>query len=156
MINDRTQLLLEQKYRQYAQPEFVHSDPISVPHRFSQKEDIEIAGFLAATIAWGSRPMIVRSALEMVQRMDFAPYQFVQEAQSSDFKKLLGFKYRTFSTDDLLYFVHSLQQIYQHHGGLEAIFTRGYLENGSTWDAIAAVRDQFLQHEHLTRSEKHL
>ena len=65
--------LLEHLHDKYNRAEFIEPDPISVPHAFAAKEDREIAGFFAATIAWGNRKAIVKSARRMMQYMDDAP-----------------------------------------------------------------------------------
>ena len=51
MKND-LQLFLNSKVDIYNQPSFIHNDPISIPHRFTKKQDIEIAGFFAAIFSW--------------------------------------------------------------------------------------------------------
>mgnify|MGYP003451138251 CR=1 FL=1 len=39
---------LDRKVDVYDQPSFIKNDPISVPHMFTKKQDIEIAGFFAS------------------------------------------------------------------------------------------------------------
>ena len=117
--------ILEEKYRFYNQEEFIETDPIQIPRAFTQKEDIEIAGFIAAAIAWGKRPMIIRNAKRWLEMMDNAPYDFVLNAKDEDLKPLLSFVHRTFNGDDALFFMNSLQNIYNNHGGLEAVFSEG-------------------------------
>ena len=148
--------LLELKYRQYAQVSFIDTDPIAIPHRFTAKEDIEIAGFLSASLAWGSRPMIVRSAAQLIARMDNAPADFIRNARAGQRKALLGFVYRTFQDADLLFFVEALHHFYTHLGGLEAVFTEGFAHDHSVRLALVHFRKQFLAVEHLPRSEKHV
>ena len=77
---------LDEKEMQYNSPEFIDTDPICIPHRFKRKEDIEIAGFLTATIAWGKRSMIIKNALQMMELMDDAPYDFVMNASENELK----------------------------------------------------------------------
>lgn len=101
---------------------FVADDPISVPHRYVRAEDIEIAGFLAATIAWGQRPTIVRNAQRMMELMDDAPYQYITQSDPTDWEALSPFVHRTFNGEDFVYFVRALQHIYLHHGGLGGFF----------------------------------
>ena len=104
--------LLDSKYRFYNQEEFIDSDPIQIPRAYSQKEDVEIAGFIAAAIAWGKRPMIIRNANRWLEMMDNAPYDFVMNANEEDFKPLLHCVHRTFNGDDALFFINSLQNIF--------------------------------------------
>lgn len=108
----------------YNQPSFVFLDPVSIPHKFSKKQDIEIAGFFAATFAWGNRTTIIQKATELMQRMDNSPYEFCLNHSESDLKKLLNFKHRTFNDTDLLYFVEFFKQHYTSYVTLEDAFTR--------------------------------
>lgn len=117
--------LLEDRYLKYNQPDFIPNDPIVIPHLFTRSQDIEIAGFFAAILAWGQRVTIIKKCRELMQRMDNAPYDFIRNHQEADTKVLLGFKHRTFNDTDLLYLVYFLQQYYQNHQSLEAAFTGG-------------------------------
>jgi len=157
------QQLLDDKYRYYNQPEFIETDPIQIPRAFSKKEDIEIAGFIAAAIAWGKRPMIIRNANRWLEMMDNAPYDFVMNANEEDLKPLLNFVHRTFNGDDALFFMSSLQNIYKNHGGLEAVFEKGLqqkFENtknySSLYGALNHFRSVFMSSPHLARSGKHI
>ena len=60
---------LDEKVILYNNTNFIESDPVQIPHLFTQKEDIEIAGFLSATIAWGNRKMIIKNAHKMINLM---------------------------------------------------------------------------------------
>ena len=103
---------LDAKVDLYNRPDFIDSDPIQIPHQFQVKEDIEIAGFLTATIAWGKRVMIINNAKKMMDLMDHSPYDFIMNHQDSDLEKLEGFVHRTFNGIDLSYFVQALRHIY--------------------------------------------
>jgi len=115
--------LLEDCYLKYNQLAFIPQDPIVIPHAFSQAQDIEIAGFFAAILAWGQRPTIIKKCRELMQRMDNAPYLFVTECRENDLKAFLGFKHRTFNDTDLLYLVSFFKAFYQQHVSLEEAFT---------------------------------
>ena len=93
-----------------------------MPHRFSKKQDIEIAGLFAAIFSWGNRTTIIQKSNELMNRMDDAPYDFIQNHRPADLKRLLDFKHRTFNTTDLLYFIHFLQSHYQQSDSLETAF----------------------------------
>ncbi len=148
-------LFLNTKARQYNSPDFIESDPISIPHRFSQKEDIEIAGFLSATIAWGQRKTIIRNASRLMHLLDDAPADFVKNHSEEDLERLEGFVHRTFNSDDLLYFIHSLNNIYTHYNGLEGLFT---VKPGETSlkNALGRFRSVFFEKGHLARTRKHV
>ncbi|WP_080057410.1 TIGR02757 family protein [Spirosoma aerolatum] len=115
-------IFLDAKADQYNRPSFIERDPISIPHRFSQKQDIEIMGFWAAVLAWGQRPVILKKSAELVDLMDGAPYDFIRNHQESDLKRFLSFKHRTFNPTDALYFLHFFRQYYQQHESLEDAF----------------------------------
>ena len=116
---------LDSKVRQYNQPEFIKDDPICIPHSFSKKQDIEIAGLFAAIFAWGNRTIIINKSRDLLQRMDNAPHDFILNHEELDLKKMLGFKHRTFNDTDLLYFIQFLQQHYKNYNSLEDAFTNG-------------------------------
>lgn len=112
---------LEEKFELFNQPSFIESDPISIPHRYSRKEDREIAGLMTAIISWGRRPMIVRAAEKLMERMDDAPFEFVVGASDREFAQIESFVYRTFQGVDPVNIVRGLQRIYRDLGGLEAV-----------------------------------
>lgn len=119
---------LDQKVAQFNQPDFITLDPISIPHRFSIKQDIEIAGFFAATLAWGQRKTIISKSLQLLEMMDNAPYQFMLHHSESDLKPFLNFKHRTFNDLDTLYFIQFFSSFYKEHQSLESAFMIGWKE----------------------------
>jgi uncharacterized protein (TIGR02757 family) len=148
---------LGEKYILYNQKKFIESDPVSIPHLFSKKQDIEIAGLLAATIAWGNRKSIIANAQKLVQWMDFQPYEFVKDASAKDLQPFRKFVHRTFNGEDCVFFLRALQRIYKKHNSLEEIFRKG-ISSGDTdvRNAIVHFRNEFLLQDHLRRSEKHI
>jgi uncharacterized protein (TIGR02757 family) len=126
MINNDLRALLDQKADEYNRPFFIENDPICIPHAFTLRQDIEIAGFFAATLAWGQRVTIINKCRELFQLMDNAPHQFVLGHNDSDLKALLKFKHRTFNTTDLLYFIQFFRHYYSKHNSLEHAFS-GYV-----------------------------
>jgi uncharacterized protein (TIGR02757 family) len=114
---------LDRKVDQYNQPSFIKDDPISIPHLFTKKQDIEIAAFFAAIFAWGTRTTIILKSKELMQAMQMQPYEFILTHSPADLKQLLSFKHRTFNTTDLLYFVEFLKYHYSKHNTLEPAFT---------------------------------
>jgi len=113
---------LDFKVDQYNRPNFIMNDPICIPHQYTAKQDIEIAAFFAAILAWGQRKTIINKCNELFSRMDYQPYQFVLHHGNADLKGLLGFKHRTFNDTDLLYFVAFFKQHYLHSTSLETAF----------------------------------
>jgi uncharacterized protein (TIGR02757 family) len=114
--------LLERKYKEYNKSDFIKDDPISLPHRFSKLQDIEIIGFWVAMLAWGNRKSIIQSGQKLIERMDGAPHDFILHHQDADLKRMLDFKHRTFNTTDTLYFIEFLKQHYHQHQSLEIAF----------------------------------
>ncbi|MCC8089165.1 MAG: TIGR02757 family protein [Rikenellaceae bacterium] len=148
--------LLERLHDKYNRPEFIEHDPISVPHRFTSKEDIEIAGFLAATIAWGNRKAIVKNAHRMLDLMDESPYDFVVNCTESDLDRLTVFVHRTFNGDDFKCFAISLKYIYKNHGGIGGYFEKKYSEHGNIPEILSEFRKIFFEPEHPKRVGRHL
>ena len=117
---------LEEKYWLYNQASFIEDDPVSIPHRFSGKRDIEISGLFAAILAWGQRRTIIKKGLELMQMMDNSPGDFILNHGEKDLKTLTKFKHRTFNATDTLYFVYVLNRYYHQHQSLEDLFISGY------------------------------
>ena len=115
---------LDRKVDLYNQPSFIKNDPVSIPHLFTKKQDIEIAGFFAAIFSWGNRTTIINKAKELMQLMDNSPHEFCRHHTDSDLKKLLAFKHRTFNATDLLYFISFFKMHYSRHHSLEIAFTK--------------------------------
>ncbi len=151
---DKLKLLLNQKVAYYNNKNFINNDPICVPHSFSKKQDIEIAGFFAAIFAWGQRVTIINKATELMQLMDNAPYDFCVKYQEKDLKKVLHFKHRTFNADDLLYFLYFLKQHYTINKSLETAFFPN--KNMTVEEGLIHFRKIFFHFEHLPRSHKHI
>ena len=146
---------LDEKVEQYNHPRFIQSDPIQVPHQFDQKEDIEIAGFLVATIAWGNRKSIINNGHRMMQLLDNDPYSFVNNHSEEELEKLKPFVHRTFNGDDFAQFIKSLKHIYLYHGGLESIFMK-HVKEGSVLHSIHEFKRSFFEIDHLQRTQKHI
>ncbi|GAA4102776.1 TIGR02757 family protein [Mucilaginibacter panaciglaebae] len=121
-MQDNLKAFLDAKVAQYNQPGFIANDPISIPHMFTKKQDIEIMGFWAATLAWGQRPTIIRKCKELITLMDGAPHDFIMNHEEIDLKKLLHFKHRTFNDIDTLYFIAFFRAHYENHESLESAF----------------------------------
>ena len=155
MNPDELQSFLDEKVTQYNTRDFIDSDPVQIPHLFTQKEDIEIAGFLAATIAWGNRKMIIKNAHRMMKLMGNSPYDFVLSHQEKDLKDLESFVHRTFNGQDFIVFIKGLQHIYQKHNGLEAVFAKNQ-ETLSMQKSIHEFKKVFFNVPHTPRTQKHI
>jgi len=146
---------LDEKVNTYNNPNFIETDPIQIPHLFTLKEDIEISGFLVATIAWGNRKSIIANGKKLMQLMGNSPYDFVMNFSENHSESLSNFVHRTFNSDDLFYFLKSLQNIYKNHGGLETLFAK-YAEKDSMQPAIHHFKKVFFELPHLQRTQKHI
>lgn len=148
--------LLEEKYHQFNQKDFIETDPIMIPHRYSKKEDIEIAGFLVATIAWGQRKTIIQNGKRWMELMNDSPYDFVMNFSKSDEKRFRTFVHRTFNSTDCVYFLKAIKTIYQKHEGLESVFAKEIIKGNELSDAIHYFRTIFLSLKHENRINKHV
>jgi uncharacterized protein (TIGR02757 family) len=155
MNHSELKSFLDEKVIQYNTRDFIDSDPIQIPHAFSQKEDIEIAGFLTATIAWGNRKMIIKNAHHMMELMGNSPFDFVLSHQEKDLTDLASFVHRTFNGQDFIVFIKGLQHIYQNHNGLEAVFAQNQ-EAFSMQKSIHEFKNLFFKIPHLPRTQKHI
>jgi uncharacterized protein (TIGR02757 family) len=148
---------LNEKVDYYNQPSFIQNDPVSIPHLFSKKQDIEIAGFFAAIFSWGNRTTIINKSKELMHLMDMAPYDFIKNHSANDLKNLLNFKHRTFNADDLLFFIEFFHRHYKTNKTLETAFSKHISQKDETVEkALIGFRNYFFSEEHLKRTEKHI
>jgi len=147
---------LDEKVEQYNRPSFIECDPISIPHQFNKKKDIEIAGFLTATLSWGQRKTIIRKSKELLGLMGNRPFEFISEAREKDLSGFESFCHRTFNATDILYFLYSLKNIYSRYGGLEKVFEQGFKKYGDAGSAISHFRSIFFEAEYPRRTLKHV
>lgn len=147
---------LDEKVIQYNQFGFIENDPVCIPHAFTKKQDIEIAGLFAATLAWGQRKTIIRKCKELMAMMDNDPHNFIVNHSDEELKPFLDFKHRTFNATDTLYFIEFLKTFYQQHDSLEDAFLVSpedqTIENG----LIGFNNIFFGLPEFPTRTKKHI
>jgi len=146
---------LDEKVELYNRPAFIESDPISIPHQYTKKQDIEISGFLAATIAWGRRDLILRSSKMLLGMMGNEPYNFILSAGRSDLAKVSCFVHRTFNGGDCGYFMQGLKHIYSTYNSMEDVIVEGMGPDKSLRDGIDNLRKTFFSLPHASRNEKH-
>lgn len=149
---------LDKKVAEYNQPSFIAADPISVPHRYTKKQDIEIAGFFASIFAWGNRTTIINKTTELLKLMDDAPHDFITHHSDKELQKLLAFKHRTFNTTDLLYFLLFLKHHYTKRSSLETAFTKWMKKSDSNIEnALIGFHDYcFSLEDAPVRTKKHI
>ncbi|TPN88699.1 TIGR02757 family protein [Aquimarina algicola] len=146
---------LDEKAAFYENPKFIETDPVQIPHLFTQKEDIEIAGFLTATISWGNRKSILTNAHKLMSILGDSPYDFIMTHPKIEPEDLNDFVHRTFNTHDLAYFITGLHRLYTKYGDMESFFTQFKSEN-SLQNAIHHFKREFFVLPHLSRTEKHI
>lgn len=144
---------LDQEFDHFNTEAFIALDPISIPHQFTKKQDIEIAAFLTATIAWGQRLTLVRNANQLMQWMDYQPHQFIVHHSSNDLKPFEKFVHRTFNGENCLFFIQRLKSIYTNFESMEQAFKP---ELNSVKDSIIHFRQLFLQHEQQSHHTRHI
>lgn len=145
---------LNKKVDQYNQPSFIAADPVCIPHLFTKKQDIEIAGFFAAIFAWGNRTTIIQKSKELLQMMEMQPYHFCLHAGNKDLQQLLGFKHRTFNATDLLYFIEFFKYHYSRHPSLETAFT---MHGKTAEQMLTGFHHYFFSLDHVpARTKKHI
>jgi uncharacterized protein (TIGR02757 family) len=158
MISSKLKSFLEKKVDEYNQPFFIEHDPVSIPHLFSKKQDIEIAGFFASIFAWGNRATIISKSGQLMQLMDNSPHEFIISHHDKDLQRLLHFKHRTFNTTDLLYFILFLKYHYKNSSSLETAFSH-WMKAGdmNIENALVGFHDYFFSlPEPPVRTKKHI
>lgn len=155
LSKEELKVFLDQKVDEYNRPGFITNDPISIPHSFSKKQDIEISGLFASILAWGQRVTIINKCNQLMERMDRSPHDFILNHQEKDLNRLLDFKHRTFNTTDTLYFIEALKWYYQQHDSLEDAF---YFKDSETIEqGLVQFHDLFFSLEDAPRrTRKHI
>lgn len=148
--------ILDELWLRYDTPDFIEADPISVPHSFSDRRDCEVAGLLAATIAWGNRKAIVKSAHRMMDYLDRRPYEFVVGASERELDSLASYVHRTFNGEDLTCFVRALGRMCREYGSLGEWFEGEWERTGDMRVVLNNFRNEFFAMDHPQRSEKHI
>ncbi len=157
-MKEELKIFLDKKVAEYNQPSFIAADPISIPHRFSKKQDIEIAGFFASVFAWGNRTTIINKTTELLKLMDDAPYNFITQHTDKELQNLVAFKHRTFTTTDLLYFILFLKHHYKSNASLETAFAEWMDKKDTNIEkALTGFHDYFFSLEDApVRTRKHI
>lgn len=157
MRSSDLQDFLDKKVRQYQTTSFIEGDPVSIPHRYTQIQDIEISGFFASLFAWGRRSLILKKASELLELMDNAPYEFILQHEENDLKRFLHFVHRTFNATDILYFISFLKNYYQQHDSLEDAFSQTIERgDGSVEQALNGFRKIVFQGDYPLHTQKHI
>lgn len=153
---DQLKNFLEEKYRLYASPKFIEDDPIQIPHRYSRKEDIEISGLLTATLAWGTRKMIIFNIDRLLSKFGDSPYEFILNYSKKDDNRFKGFVHRTFNENDCVHYIKALNRIYKQDGGLEKVFASGYNKDLTVKNSIDVFRRRFINYDTPSHTLKHV
>lgn len=139
--------------------DYIESDPVQFIHAFENKKDIEIAGFLAAMMAWGRRDIVISKVENLLQRMNYRPFEFISQYGQDNFSSLEGYKHRTFKAIDIHGVICALQKVYQDYEDLEEFWSECY-QTGKREDrpALAVFHEKIfgLTTELKNRTRKHL
>lgn len=156
-MND-LQEYLDEQVELYSKPNFIEADPISIPHQFSKKQDIEIIGLWVAILAWGQRKTIINSGNRLVELMGGSPHDFILNHTEKDRERFLDFKHRTFQATDTLWFLEFFQQYYRKNDSLENAFSRHLSPDDKTVEkALRGFHDLFFEDENAPhRTRKHI
>jgi uncharacterized protein (TIGR02757 family) len=155
--DEQLKTLLDNRVKLYNQVDFIAADPITIPHQFSKKQDIEIAGLFAAVLAWGNRKSIINSCNKLLTWMDNDPHAFILHHTEHDLKKMLLFAHRTFNATDLLYFIERLHLHYVQYDSLESMFISPNIEQeADICNALIHFHNAFFSIDHPHRTKKHL
>ncbi len=147
---------LDEKVEYYNQPSFIETDPVSIPHLFSRKQDIEISGLFAAVFAWGQRKTIISKCRELLEMMDNKPFDFILNHSDKELKVIEKFKHRTFNATDTLYFVHFLKYYYLRNDSLENLFVVHDKKESIEYALIRFHQSFFSLPEAPQRTRKHI
>jgi uncharacterized protein (TIGR02757 family) len=147
---------LDEKVLLYNRPEFILSDPVLIPRSFSRKENMEISGFLASSIAWGNRVSILKNARFLMAIMDNDPFRFITKSSPEELKSVRRFLHRTINGEDMFFFIQSLRNIYLNYGGLEPIITDSYLKHKEIRASLIHFRKIFFSIPYPERSSRHI
>jgi uncharacterized protein (TIGR02757 family) len=155
------QTFLDKKVAEYNRQSFIADDPISIPHEYTLKQDIEIAAFFTAIFSWGNRTTIIRKTQELMQLMDRSPYQFILQHEEKDLKKFMDFRHRTFNATDLYYFIAFFRFHYNRSLSLEDAFLLPWeVAPKGRWTAepsLSAFYHYFFSLDELSpRTRKHI
>jgi len=146
---------LDEKAEFYQQKEFIQTDPIIIPHEYEISLDIEISGFLISVISWGNRKSIINSGYKIINLLEYSPYDFIMNHSDQDLKRIKGSIHRTFNSEDLIYFIKSLKNIYTNYNGLEGIISNK--KNGNNLqERISIFKKIFFELDSPERTKKHL
>ena len=139
----------------YARKSFIEEDPVLIPHRFNQNDDIEISGLLAATLAWGQRKTIIAKSKDLIERMDNAPADFVKNASRKDLETFNGFVHRTFQAEDIKGLVSALKVLYSEYHNIGDFFGQHLDSQEHLGAAYTAFKGYLLENGLPNRAAKH-
>lgn len=132
--------------------DFIDNDPISIPKRFSKKQDIEISSFFASILAWGQRKTIIKNTNKLMGWMGEEPHRFIMDHSDADLKVFESFVHRTFNSTDCLYFIEVLKQFYLRENSLE-----NYFKGDTVESRLINFRNQFFNYDFAPqRTKKHI
>lgn len=126
-------------FRRSPQEFFVHKkDPLCFPHRYSEFHDVEAAGFLATTFAYGNVKSLCGFVERLLKLLGPSPYEFLRKGDEA-IASLTPHSpyYRLHKTDEILSLLSMLASVYRNHGSLYEVFLKSYDKNSTMEAAIS-------------------
>lgn len=146
--------LFDKEYQRNSTKDFIKTDPIQIPHLYSQKKDIEIMGFLASVLAFGSRKAFVPKLYEINDIIfKITPSKFVDNFNKDKHYELFdNFVYRHFSNQNLIDYLNFLNHLYSNYGGFYPVVCQEFDKNNDYKFAISKLRKIFIESNPKSKS----
>jgi uncharacterized protein (TIGR02757 family) len=107
-------------------PSWIGRDPISLVRGRSGRDDLEVAGAVAAGLAFGAVPAILASVRAALEPLGPRPAAGLDALSDGDLRlAYAGFRHRWLGGDDLAAFLGALRRVRAEAGSLEDAFSAG-------------------------------
>ena len=148
---------LDRYIEQYETKDFIKDDPVQFVHKFTSKEDKEIAGFIASMFAYGKREVFIDKLNYIFNLMENRTCDYVK---SFDYKSnnIKNCDYRFSKDCDLVQIIKILNTLYGEKETLETLFEYSYKQKNDIWTMFQGVVDYFYarQDMEITKGFFHL
>jgi uncharacterized protein (TIGR02757 family) len=132
---------LDRIYHRYNRREFVHPDPLEVVYRYSDTRDREIAGLIAASLAYGRVAQILQSLDRVLKPLGSSPFEALSAMNRSALDvEYRGFKHRWTTAAELVTLLAGTQDALRTYGSLEKCFAAYHdADSGNTIAGLAGL-----------------
>lgn len=135
-----TKTELDKLVEKYENKTFIETDPIQIPHRYKDKEDIEIVAFISALFAYGSRKVFIPKLDELFSKMGKSPLEYIK---NGEFSNLKSFNYRFAKENDVVEILKVLSKLYNSNETIQTLFRYGYEQKSEIKGMLQVVTDYF-------------